>query len=72
MLFSRKIAPCCSYCLLGSSIGNGEIACVRRGITLEGSSCKRFVYDPIKREPERRRPPEKKPLEALDGEDPVI
>lgn len=53
MLFSRKIEPSCSYCRLGTNIGNGEVACVRRGITSAGSCCKRFIYDPLKREPER-------------------
>ncbi len=52
MLFSRHIAPSCSYCRFGSSIGNGEIACLRRGITSAAGSCKRFVYDPLKRVPE--------------------
>jgi hypothetical protein len=53
MLFSRYIVPSCSYCRFGTDIGNGEIACIRRGITSVGSSCKRFHYDPLKREPER-------------------
>ena len=53
MLFSRNIAPSCSYCRNGSSIGNGEVACLKRGITSAGGSCKRFAYDPLKREPER-------------------
>ena len=53
MLFSRKVAPSCLYCRLGSNIGNGEVACIRRGITSAGGSCKRFSYDPLKREPER-------------------
>ncbi len=53
MLFSRNIEPSCSYCRFGSSIGSGEIACIRRGITTAGGACRRFVYDPLKREPER-------------------
>lgn len=72
MLFDRKIAPSCSYCRLGTSIGNGEIACLRRGITSEGGSCKHFAYDPLKREPERPRTPEKTPLKDLDAEDLTI
>jgi hypothetical protein len=53
MLFRQKIAPSCSYCRLGRSIGNGEVACVKRGITSCAGSCKRFLYDPLKREPEK-------------------
>ncbi|HHT17466.1 MAG TPA: hypothetical protein GXZ77_07140 [Papillibacter sp.] len=57
MLFNRRIAPSCAYCRHGSAIGNGEIACVKRGIMLAGGWCKKFSYDPIKREPERLAPP---------------
>lgn len=52
MLFSRNIAPSCSYCLHGSSIGNGEVACTKRGIVSVAGYCRRFQYDPLKREPE--------------------
>ena len=69
MLFSCNIAPSCSYCRLGTSIGNGEIACVRRGITSAGGSCKRFIYDPIKREPERPLFLDKKLQEGLSNDD---
>ena len=44
--------PSCSYCRNGTDIGGGEIACVRRGITYAGSFCRKYVYDPLKREPE--------------------
>jgi hypothetical protein len=73
MLFSRHVAPSCSYCRFGSSIGNGEIACLRRGITSAGGSCKRFVYDPLKRVPERPQFLDKSKLpESLDEEDLAI
>jgi hypothetical protein len=70
MLFSRHIPPSCSYCRYGSSIGNGEIACLRRGITSAGGSCKKFRYDPLKRVPERPQFLDKKVLpENPDEED---
>lgn len=53
MLFNRLIPPSCSYCRYGSLIGVGEVACLRHGITSEGGSCKGYIYDPLKREPER-------------------
>lgn len=53
MLFSHHIPPSCSYCRFGTLIGGGEVACVKRGITDAGSSCSRYIYDPLKREPER-------------------
>ena len=52
MLFNRKIAPSCAYCRHGREIGNGEIACVKRGIMLSGGWCRKFRYDPLKRVPE--------------------
>ena len=73
MLFSRKVSPSCSYCRLGTNIGSGEVACLRRGITSSGTSCKRFIYDPLKREPEPRHYPDKNKLtEDLKEEDFVI
>lgn len=73
MLFSCKIAPSCSYCRHGSHIGNGEIACVKRGITSVGGYCGRFTYDPLKREPERPCGQEKIVLpDALKEEDFII
>jgi hypothetical protein len=53
MLFSRHIPPSCAYCRFGILIGGGEVACVKRGITAAGGSCRRYFYDPLKREPER-------------------
>lgn len=53
MIFSRHVQPSCSYCRYGRPIGVGEIACVKRGITTPGSSCVKFTYDPLKREPDR-------------------
>ncbi len=52
MLFSRNIPPSCSYCRYGGSIGDGEVACSKRGIVLADNFCKKFRYDPIKRSPE--------------------
>ena len=53
MLFSRHVPPSCSYCRFGTNIGGGEVACVKRGITSAGGFCRKYIYDPLKREPER-------------------
>jgi hypothetical protein len=53
MLFSRHVPPSCSYCRYGTLIGGGEVACVKRGITSANSSCGKYIYEPLKREPER-------------------
>lgn len=51
MLFLKKIEPSCSYCDSGSRISDTEVACLRRGIVSAQGSCRKFKYDPLKREP---------------------
>ena len=53
MLFSKNIEPDCTYCQFGAKITDTEIACIKRGIIEIGSSCRKFCYDPIKREPSK-------------------
>lgn len=53
MLFDRNIEPSCSYCRHGNSISESEVACVKRGIVERDSFCRKFKYDPLKREPEQ-------------------
>ena len=52
MLFDSKIAPDCSYCRFGTSLGCDEFACSKRGIMKSGGSCSSFRYEPTKRVPE--------------------
>lgn len=61
MLFLKKIEPSCSYCASGSRISDTEVACLRRGIVSAQGSCRKFTYDPLKREPPHTEPldPEK-------------
>ena len=57
-LFSRDISPACKYCAYGrASAGGDEVLCEKRGVMLPDSSCKKFSYDPLKREPSRRGAP---------------
>lgn len=51
MLFRKDIDPCCSYCTRGTRISNTEVVCLRRGIVSAGGQCKKFRYDPLRREP---------------------
>jgi len=55
MLFRHNIEPNCSYCLYGTCIGFGEVACIKRGIMSDYGSCNAFRYEPTKREPEYAR-----------------
>lgn len=56
MLFDRQIAPSCAYCRHGSVLSETEVACIKRGIVSPSASCDKFVYDPVKRVPERPSP----------------
>jgi len=52
MLFRRDIDPSCAYCVSGTHIGFGEVACIKRGIMDVEGSCNAFRYEPTKRQPE--------------------
>ena len=51
MLFNKKIEPSCSYCAKGVRINEREVACLRCGIVDAGGSCRKFRYDPLRRQP---------------------
>jgi hypothetical protein len=67
-LFRRNIEPRCEYCRYGSAVGEGGVACVKRGITAGDAHCPRFKYDAVKREPETRRAPPQSKLTKADFE----
>jgi len=52
LLNAQLYAPACSLCEYGRPSPDATtVLCVKRGIMLPGSSCKKFKYDPIKRQP---------------------
>ena len=51
-LFGNKIQPACKYCAENfKSIGETQVLCQRKGVVLADYSCRRFLYDPLKRIP---------------------
>ena len=64
MLFRKDIEPCCAYCKHGTQIHLDKVGCLKRGVVPLYGACRKFVYDPLKREPER---PRKLPVSG-DGE----
>ncbi len=56
MIFNKDIDRSCAYCLSGTRISETEVACLRRGVVDAAGSCRRFKYDPIKREPAHMAP----------------
>ena len=49
-LFGNTITPSCDYCQYVTVGNDGKKIC-RTGIMSPEGSCKKYVYDPLKREP---------------------
>ncbi len=48
------ISPKCAYCLHSIPTGDAEtLLCKHKGVASPEGSCKKFVYDPLKRVPQR-------------------
>lgn len=53
-LFSESVEHRCAFCARGRASNDGEkILCPRKGIVEPGFSCRRFLYDPLRRVPRR-------------------
>lgn len=52
MLLDNNIEPCCGYCRHGTSMGNNEVICIKRGIMESSGNCNSFRYEPTKRVPD--------------------
>ena len=51
-LFNSNIEPSCGYCLHGTRTQDKEaILCQKKGIVTEDFRCRKFIYDPISRQP---------------------
>lgn len=53
MLFRKKIERSCTYCLHGACLEDGAILCAKKGLKTMEDSCRRFRYDPCKRQPQK-------------------
>lgn len=49
-LFGNNITPSCTYCRYAAKNQNGTIYC-HNGTMPEEGVCKKYQYDPLKREP---------------------
>ena len=53
--FGNRISPSCSYCLFGNRSREGnKVLCEKQGLVDADYSCKKWVYDPIKRVPKKQ------------------
>lgn len=53
MLFEKDIEPRCAYCKRGAPLGPERVMCLKKGIVSAAGACRRFRYDPLKRQPPR-------------------
>ena len=57
-LFGKHIEPKCAYCAMGVLTDDKKtMLCERKGFTTPDASCRKFVYDPMKRVPTVSAPP---------------
>lgn len=53
-LLDKKIEKRCDICKFGSlSDDKSSVLCIKKGILERDDSCRKFSYDPLKREPKR-------------------
>jgi len=53
-MFNKKMEPACAYCSYGNKSMDGKtILCLKKGAVSPEYSCRKFKYDPLKREPKR-------------------
>ncbi len=51
-VFRQDLRPACAYCAHGRPAPDDDaVLCVKCGIMMPTSSCRRFKYDPLKRTP---------------------
>ena len=53
-MFDKTIIKKCEHCLFGNDLGDGEIICIKRGIVNKNGLCRKYKYDPLKREPQKQ------------------
>lgn len=49
-LFGNRIAPRCDYCRFAAKNNDGNLVCPYGAVSVD-NPCKRYEYDPLKREP---------------------
>ncbi len=54
-MFNKDIQKKCEYCIHASPLGkNSEMVCLKRGIVNSDDLCRKYKYDPLKREPKKQ------------------
>ena len=54
-LFNKSVVKKCDVCKYSTLSEDGEsVLCVKKGILDRDDICRKFVYDPLKREPQKK------------------
>lgn len=54
LLSTKDIQPACEYCARGKLSPDGQtVLCIKKGIMLPSSFCRKFQYDPLRRVPKK-------------------
>ena len=69
----ERIEKYCAFCELGTPVpsqdGTNYVLCKKKGLVKETYVCRKFIYDPLKRDPKRKKElPEFEPVK-LDEKD---
>ncbi len=56
MLFRKKIEKSCSYCIHGAKLDEDSVLCAKKGLRPLSGKCRKFKYDPTKRQPLKAKP----------------
>lgn len=55
-LFNKEVLPACKHCLHSTDLAfTDDMICKYKGITESDNSCRKYKYDPLKREPSSAR-----------------
>ena len=55
-LYRPSVPKSCATCAHATRLSEQDMLCRRHGVVYEGYKCRRYVYDPIKRVPQRMPP----------------
>lgn len=66
MLFNKKIEPHCAYCARAKKLNDNYMSCLKYGVVSASYHCRKFIYDPTKRVPPRRKTLDKEIMDNLD------
>jgi len=67
VLFRKNIEKSCSYCVhAAKTIGSEIILCSKKGMMPIDEGCKKFKYDPLKRNPVKAKPKDFSQLDDAD------